>query len=629
MSDSQRVVLDAAIDGLRRHAPFDRMEAEALAYLAGQMRIAYFARDRVIAGPSDGAAATLYIVQRGLVRGNVPEDSGLPDDPVEILPGECFPLGAVVARQPPKRRYLSGGDTFCYEIDGSVVETLARMSPAFQAFCNERVGALLAQSYRQLRASAAADAPAEQSLAVPLARLLRRAPLSCAPGRPLREALAEMRREKVGSIAVVDPAGAPIGIFTERDLLARTVDGTLDLASPVSNAMTSPVIALPSVATAAEAALEMVRAGVRHLGVTESGRLIGVISERDLFALQRTSLANVMGGIDRADDAAALSQAAADIRALATNLVAQGLGVEPLTQLVASMNDRLVVRAIRIESLRHDIGDLDWCWMALGSEGRMEQTLATDQDNGIVIGASGAGLASARARLLPFAQDVNRLLDACGFPLCRGEIMAGNPKWCLSIDEWRDRFASWMGDPLPQALLNASIFFDFRPLAGREALAAELRDGLVRSARGNDRFLRAFAQSALESRPPLSMFGRIATSGTGSSAHTIDLKAQGTRAFVDAARIFALASGCAGTRTAERLRCAAPVLGIPAAEVEAIVEAFHFLLLFRVRRQQAADGGDPNRIDPDQLNELDRRILKECFRQVRTLQTRLALDYRL
>jgi CBS domain-containing protein len=225
---------------------------------------------------------------------------------------------------------------------------------------------------------------------------------------------------------------------------------------------------------------------------------------------------------------------------------------------------------------------------------------------------------------------VNVTLDACGFPLCKGEIMAGNPKWCLSAAEWRARFGDWIRNPSPDALLNANIFFDFRALWGEGRLARELRDWLNGMTREDQRFLRMMAENALQSQPPLGFFGDFQTSGEGAERGTIDLKAQGTRVFTDAARIYALASGVEAQNTAERLRQSTQGKGVHD-EVEAIVDAFYFVLMLRLRHQhlESKEGVGGNRINPRVLNELDQRILKEALRQGRKLQKRLALDYQL
>jgi len=323
--------------------------------------------------------------------------------------------------------------------------------------------------------------------------------------------------------------------------------------------------------------------------------------------------------------------AAARIRLLARNLLAQGIGAESLTQFIAELNDRVTCRVIELTLARHALDDVAFCWIALGSEGRLEQTFSTDQDNGIVFDLpAGQSAATMRERLLPFANEVNRALAACGFPLCKGGIMAGNPRWCLGIDEWQAMFSDWIRNSAPEALLNAAIFFDFRPLLGVAALADRLRDGLLATASVNRRFLHQMAVNALQTQPPLGLVQDFVTSGSGRDANTLDLKAQGARLFVDAARIYALQYSIAATGTAARIRIFAGKAGVGPAEIGAVLDAFFFIQILRLRHDifDASDAApSPNRIDPDRLNPLERRILKEALRSARRVQKRLALDY--
>ncbi|MCE5182400.1 MAG: DUF294 nucleotidyltransferase-like domain-containing protein, partial [Betaproteobacteria bacterium] len=264
-----------------------------------------------------------------------------------------------------------------------------------------------------------------------------------------------------------------------------------------------------------------------------------------------------------------------------------------------------------------------FCWIALGSEGRFEQTLNTDQDNGIIF-ATPAGMSpdQVRQQLLPVARRINEVLDACGFPLCKGNIMASNPQWCLSLGEWRECFAGWIHRGDAPVLLNAAIFFDFRPLYGAQHLADELRTWLHATIKENRLFLKHMAVNALANHPPLGLV-RDFVVGDG---HTLDLKLNGITPFVDAARIFSLYAGTGETSTIRRLRASGAQWQISPATLEAWIEAFLFIQLLRLRIQHEQDEHGmtlSNKIDPDDLNDLDRRILKEAFRQARKLQATL------
>jgi CBS domain-containing protein len=431
--------------------------------------------------------------------------------------------------------------------------------------------------------------------------------VSCPPQTPIRDVLKRMHEDRIGSMVVVDADARPTGIFTQPDVLERVMLAGRSLDEPISTVMTPEPIVTPAEATASEGALVMARHGIRHLILVEGGRLAGVVSERDLFALQRTSVRRSAETIRTAASVDALAGAALAVRDLTRSLTAQGMGAEQLTLVVTALNDAIVRRALDLSIRNHAPGGR-WCWIGLGSEGRMEQTFATDQDNALILG-EGADAAG----FVDFAHEANQILDRCGFPLCRGDIMARNPKWCLPLDAWRGLFLGWIRNPEPQALLGAAIFFDLRALGGDDSLAGELSAWLLDKAAASPMFLRAMAVNALEIRPPLGLLTDFVTERS-----TIDLKKLGTRPFVDVARVWALGRKVTATSTTERLRAA----GLPADECEASVGAFHFIQSLRLRHAQ-------NLVDPESLNVLDRRILKEAFRQAAKMQERLRLDYNL
>lgn len=469
-----------------------------------------------------------------------------------------------------------------------------------------------------------------RSIYSPLSDFLGRPPITCSPGLPVREVLARINRQRVGAIVVADPAsGAPLGIFTLPEFVQQAALPDYDLGQPVERVMTQRFVVLGPHVPAHDAALAMARSGTEHLLVVEAGKLIGVVSQHELFSLPRTGLGELSGDIRVARHVESLAQAARQIRLLAGRMLRQGTRAETLTQLVSTLNDLLTIRIIELELDRHAVPEVPMCWIALGSEGRFEQTFSTDQDNGIIfVPPEDGATEEIRRGLLPFAAAVNRALDACGFPLCRGNIMAGNPQWCLSLAEWKDRFGEWITSPVPQALLNATIFFDFRAIHGEAALAQELRQWLLDAAPANTLFLRYMAENALTCQPPLGVF-RDFVFDDKAFPHTINLKMYGSRPFVDAARVFALAHGIPHTNTAERLRGGARYTRLAGDDLTAITEAFYFIQMLRLRQQMDPDSPPEaaNRIDPGRLNDIERQVLKESFRQARRVQSRLKLDY--
>jgi len=471
----------------------------------------------------------------------------------------------------------------------------------------------------------------QQTFARPLRSLLRGAAVSCDQARPVAEVAALMRTKGIGSVIVLDGAQQPVGIVTSHDIVSTLADGAG--TRPVSERMTREPRALPAHALAYEAALLMSSARIRHVLVTDQGQLLGVVSERDLFALQRLGLGEVTMEIQLAREIGVLAEIAADIRKLTAGLVERGVAAEQLMSLVSVLNDHLSHRVIDIVRQRHDLERVSWCWLAFGSEGRLEQTFSSDQDNGLLFTAhDDAPPSRVRERLLPFAREVNAALDACGFTLCKGNVMASNPELCLSLDEWRAKMAGWIEAALPKALLDATICFDFRSIYGDDAPADQLRAWVHERVGRFPVFLRHMADNALQAQPALGRLGGFVTDDAPGAEGTIDLKLHGARIFIDAARIYALAHAVPQTSTAGRLRAVRTAIGMSDADADAAVGAFFAVQAIRLRvqaRRHETDAALHNRIDPANLGRLDSTLLKESLRIARELQHRLALDYRL
>ncbi|MDP3538876.1 MAG: DUF294 nucleotidyltransferase-like domain-containing protein [Azonexus sp.] len=317
------------------------------------------------------------------------------------------------------------------------------------------------------------------------------------------------------------------------------------------------------------------------------------------------------------------------LRAFLLDLAGKGMDGQTMTRLISSCNDRLTVRVIELTARKHRLPPVAWCWLALGSEGRHEQTFVTDQDNGLVFNALDAREAEAlRVLFLPFAQEVNQRLADCGFQLCSGQIMAGNPAWCLSFDEWRQRFIDWVRLPEPTALLNASIFFDLRPLYGQAELGEKLRRLLLSLTSDTPSFLHLMAANALQATVPLNYRGEVAPA----EKDLLDLKKFGSRIFVDAARIFALAAGTPAVNSADRQREAGAKAGLSVAEMAAVDAAFSHILRLRLNQQTAdvaAGVSDSHNLKLSTLHDLDKAILRESLKQARCLHQRLKLNYAL
>ncbi len=635
-SDRQVGELSSVLEFLRRHAPFADMEPEHLEFLARRLKPAFYARNDKITDPDEGPAQCLYIIRQGRVRGEAPaQGDRLAGDVWELVAGESFPVGALLSRRPVRTVGRAAEDTVCFRLELDDFTQLFELSDVFNDFCTRRLSSLLGQVHREVRASALEGLGGDTSLNFTLGERLRREPVTCLPNTSIREALQAMDREHVGSIVVTDQALKPLGVFTLPDLLTRVSLPGVSLEQPVEAVMTPDPISLPRTAFAFEAAMVMADRGIRHVCVVHRDRLQGVVSERDLFSIQRVGLVNLSRTISRAASVEALSRLGSDIHQLVEQMIAQGVRVGQITQIITLLNDQIARRIIDLCMQDADnLPDVRFAWIAFGSEGRQEQTLKTDQDNGILFEPPEDGTTADQVReaFLPVCRRINEALDQCGYPLCEGNIMASNPDCCLSLEEWRERFRRWVDQGTPEHLLQASIYFDFRVIHGPGQSADVLRQWLLERTAGNSRFRKQMAVNALNLRPPLGLIRDFKLSSGGKHPNTLNLKLNGVAPFVDAARILALANRIPDTNTVQRLRQAAAAGAVKQGDVDAWTNAYDYIQMLRMRRnQEQAAAGEPlsNHVAPDSLNALDRRILKEAFREARKLQSKLEVDYQL
>jgi CBS domain-containing protein len=615
-------LLIESMDRLRAYAPFDAMAAADLRALVEASELVYFAPHQVVIAPRDGLPSACWIVREGVLA-----QKDAQGELVSVWSeGDALPVGALLAGRAVSVPVVAQRDTFCWRVPAARFHDLVGQSEPLRRYCQDRLASLNQASRRALQAEVSQRVVQERLMERPVIELIRRPPVQVDADASLALVFQQMEEQQVGSVIV----GSAQGIFTRQDVIGRVALPGLSLQTPVSQVMSSPLITLEPHASVAQAMLTMAEHGIRHLALMDHDGLRGVVTERDLFSLQRQGLSSLSAGIRTAQSLPVLAESARGIRDWAGLLVAQGVQPAFMTALISRLNDQLTRRLIALRAQAFGLPMHQACWLALGSEGREEQTMATDQDNALILpdGLAGHSL----EQWLSFARAVNDDLDACGFPLCKGGVMASNAQWCLEHSQWIARFSQWIEQGHPSALLNACIFFDFRPLAGDFGLAHDLRTQVVERARTTPRFLKRMSDNALRNGPPRGLAASALGSWLpGAQDEVLDLKLHGTMPLVDGARLLALAHGVEATGTDARLKALAAAEVICADEQSDWAGAFEFFQTLRLRSQhqngQSADALPANCVRMSELSAIEQRGLRESWRQMRRMQQRLALDY--
>lgn len=455
----------------------------------------------------------------------------------------------------------------------------------------------------------------------------------CQANTTIREAAIEMTRKAVGSILICDDQMFPLGIVTDKDLRSRVVAGTIGANEAVSQIMSSPVHCVPPGMSAAALQMEMVKKNINHLVVTEGGvqlaPVLGIISEHDLLVQQGNNPTVLIRQIRSASSVTQLRLLRDRMETLTQRYLEQDVSIAFITEVISRLNDEIIQRCILLALLEaEDLSAISFCWLSLGSEGREEQLLRTDQDNALVF-TSALPVDAAKKLLLPFAQKVNEFLAHVGFEYCPANMMAGNAMWCLSLEEWKAVFSKWIHQPGEKEIMMSTIFFDYRSVYGNKELAAELTDHIFHLLDRQDLFLHLLAKNALENPPPLSFFRNFVVEKNGEHKNDFDLKLRAMMPLADAARLLILSKRLGGeNNTVKRYLKMAETEPENASLYQMAADAYEVLL--RIRASSGLKHKDSGRyIQPEALDKMVKLHLRNSFISIDELHQLIMVRFQL
>jgi len=580
---------------LRGTPPFDALGPEAFERAAGALEIAYFQQGTRILAADGAPSDALYVIRKGLVR---LEKAG--ETTAVLEEGDYF--GYSVMTGQVTADVVVEEELLAYRVPEAVFRGLLAETPFARHFTQG-----LAERLRRQPAFSAEPALGGDIL-LPVASLVERPPVTVPEGATILDVARVMRDERVSSVLLLSD---PPAIVTDRDLRNRVLAADLGPGTHARDVASRPVRTVPHGTPVYGAWQAMLEHGIHHLPVEREGRIVGLVTATDLLRHHSHGPVLALRRVERMRSREALKGHGADLARMVATLVRSGLPAVQIARLVSHLNDALVRRLLFWAE--RDLGEppCPYAFLVFGSEGRLEQTLLTDQDNAL---AFRDGDEAARSYFRRLAHKVVTDLVAAGFPPCPGGYMATNHAGPLA--EWVGRFAAWIDTPKAEAVLAAGIFFDLRSAGGGLDLAP-LSD-VVSRARRNAPFLSHLARAAVAFRPPLGAFRRLELENGG-----VDLKKGGIAPIQGLARVWALDAGVRATPTVERLRAATAAGLVDAETGEALEEAFVFLLGLRLREQiRALSAGlaPGNHVAVDALSPSERRHLKEAFVTVRAAQ---------
>jgi PAS domain S-box-containing protein len=441
-----------------------------------------------------------------------------------------------------------------------------------------------------------------------------------------------MTARNVSAALVSGGNSAVIGIVTDQDLRARVLAENIPASTPIHAIMSAPLTRISEQALVYEALMRMEEKGVRHLAVEDSnGQIVSVIDNKSLIQFQRYVPIVLAREIARSATPAEIVRSAERTPQLAKALLDSSSRPRHVTNMLTSICDAVTERLVQLAIAELGEPPTPFAFIAMGSQGRREQTLLTDQDNGIIYApADNSDPSQVNAYFLRLGERICSGLDQAGYPFCLGKVMASNPRWCRSLPDWISDFADWIRKAEPQEIINLSIFFDFRTVYGDTELTHALRRAIHAALQDEPGFFHHMAQNTLMFKPPFRLLGNIYLSG-GATEHAgeINLK-DAMMPMVSFARLYALYNQVNQTHTLERFETLAEKnLILPSSHAE-IVASYDFLMQLRLQNQIAAiQVGRPphNIIHPGRLGYIQQELLKQAFAQIAAVQKKISYDF--
>ena len=632
-------------DFLKSYPPFNLMEPELLLQVSNRVTVQYYEPDQWIFKEDDQPGKQIFIVREGAIQLlKTTEETPLLFDVCDE--GDVFGIRPILANEPYALSAQAGEESLVYAINIEGFEDQLLEHPRISLYLAANFASRLRDKY-----GASNNRPLfleKQQLIDSKFKLVEiqsiegsKTPVTCPAGKQIQEAANIMATHRVGSIIIINEANHPKGIITDKDLRNHVATGQVSLDASVGEIMSSPVITVLPGVTIADVQIQMVRNRIHHLCITEDGTdqsaVIGVISEHDLLVIQGNNPAILVREIQKSKSGQELGAIRDKAETLLEKYIFQEVAISFISTVMTEINDAINHKAIELgikemEEAGKKLPDVPFCWLALGSLGRGEQLLRTDQDNALVYeDVPKAEEESVKAYFLELAGLVTHTLDQAGFEYCPAEMMASNPKWCLSLREWKKQFSHWIEEPNERAIMYCTIFFDYRPIYGEKELSAALSNHIFEAIESRSIFLNFLAKNALQNPPPLSFFRNFVVEKGGEHKNEFDIKKRAMMPLADAARTLILEKRTPTiNNTFRRFDRLAELEPQNKELFEAASDAYEILM--RYRALQGLKNKDSGRFfKPDELSKMERMNLRNCFQPIveiqKLLKTRFQLGY--
>lgn len=622
----QNTIARRIYDFLKQFPPFSFMAKPDLLEICNLATVRYLDKDEEVFKRDQAYGDHFYIVQQGAIKLTRP--SGNTMKVVDICDeGDLFGL-KVTSEETYRTTATANEETIVYTLPVADFSAFAKANNAISSFLIATFASNIKDPYTlqqsgNLLTNYLPDRNTDL-LGFEEARYSSNI-ISCASETSLQKAAQLMREHQIGCL-VITTKKIPQGILTNRDMRNAIANDKITRSTLVDEIMVQDVVCAQPKITVAQAQLMLLKNGISHLVVTEDGtqdtRAIGVLSKHDIVVAFGNSPAELIKELKRAPKTKILRQAWQKATLLLQRYLDQNLPLSHILGIFSELKGALMQRVIEL-SLRKMEGEppVTFSWLSLGSQGREEQLLYTDQDNALIYeNVPAAQAVVTKAYFLRLSNRINKRLHKIGYDYCPADMMASNPLYCLSESEWHIQFHSWIKNPSPESILLSSIFFDYRFVYGNPILVERLTDHIYNQLGNSSVFYRFMAKDTLKNPPPVSFFRNFLVESDGAHKDEFDIKNRAMAPLIGAARVLALHHKLRNVNnTAARFERLAALEVNNKELFESCAYAFKALLKFRVK-QGLQNNNSGRFIALGTLSKSERLKLKRCFKPLRDLQ---------
>lgn len=622
-------------DFLKTYPPFDLLDSKKLFNIAEDVVIIYLEKGDILFKEGSSCNNHFYMVRDGAINLNYSNNNT--QEIVSISDtGDIFGVRPLMAQENYKLTASAHEESIVYAIPIKGFKLAAENNSKvykylITAFATNAYDAYTAKETNEIFIDYLPNNP--QEIANFQTANYTKKPITCVISSSLKDAALKMSKNKIGYIIVIDDTKKPVGIITNSDIKNKIATGLFPINTAVTNIMSTPVITSKKNLTVADAQLQMIKHNIAHLCITKDGtvnsKLAGVLTNHDILVTLGNNPSAILKEIKRVNRTKKLRNARLKADALIKNYLEQNIPITHIIKVISQINDAITVRAIEIALPKMPTPPpVNFAWLALGSQGRKEQLLFTDQDNALVFeDVPKAQYKDTQAYFLELSKHITKSLNKIGFEYCEADMMASNSAWCKSISEWKDQFKNWILKPDEKAVLLSSIFFDYNIIYGSQKLVDDLTHTIFEALGKSSLFYRFLGQDAVKSPSPLGFFKQFLVEQNGEQKDLFNIKNRGLMPLIDAARLLILSKHIMGiNNTYERFEKLAEIEPNNKELYESCSYAFKALSKFKTK-QGLRHNTSGKFIDLETLTKDEKLKLKRCFKPIHEIQETLRLRF--